>query len=240
MPEREALLPLARNRSSSIDSYGVRALTTAKPDGDLRIDGDPEVLVTRRRAVVDLPWVWLRQVHGADVVVVDDGNRASACGTEADALVTATRGVALAVHTADCSPVVFSDVEGSIIGVAHAGWRGLHAGVIEATVAAMRALGADGIFGVLGPCIRSECYEFGAADLDALVAAYGPSLRSETTAGTPALDMIAGVEHAARGCGIDLFVSSDGTCTSCDADRWFSHRARGETGRMATVVWIEP
>lgn len=214
-------------------------LTTTRADGDLRIDEDPATLAERRRGVVDRPWVWLRQVHGATVVIVDEADDAApaATGAEADALVTSRADVALAVHTADCGPVVFDSDEG-VIGVAHAGWRGLEAGVIDATVDAMRGLGATRIDGWLGPCIGPECYEFGAIDLDRLATRFGDDVRARTAAGAPALDLRSAVRLAAARAGVS--VAGEPVCTACDPEgRYFSHRARAETARMATVVWRE-
>ena len=95
---------------------------------------------------------------------------------------SATPGCALAVLTADCAPVALASPEG-VFGVAHAGWRGLVAGVLERTVDAMRALGATEIGAVLGPCIRAECYEFGPADLDRVAARLGDGVRATTAVG---------------------------------------------------------
>jgi copper oxidase (laccase) domain-containing protein len=144
---------------------------TGRAEGDMGHGGAfvaevrPDV-EARRRAVVDLPWTWLRQVHGATVVRV--GAPGGGAGTRADAAVTDRPGCAIAVLTADCAPVALASDEG-VIGVAHAGWRGLAAGVIEATVDEMRALGATRIFAAVGPCIRAGCYEFGPAELDEVV-----------------------------------------------------------------------
>jgi YfiH family protein len=193
------------------------------------------VLADRRRAVVDLPWTWLRQVHGARVITVTEPG--AGAGEEADAAVTAIPGAALAVHTADCAPVVLL-ADGSV-GIAHAGWKGLLAGVVEMTAGAMRDLGAEHIRAVIGPHIGAECYEFGAADLDALAASLGESVRSTTSWGSAALDLGAGVRVALARAGIDD-VAEDRRCTACadSGTTWFSHRARGEVGRMATVVWL--
>lgn len=212
--------------------------TTTRADGDLRADLAAEVLAPRRAAVVDLPWVWVRQVHGATVVVVDAATIDDVRGSEADALVTADAGVVLAVHTADCAPVVLT--ADGVVGIAHAGWRGLEAGVIEATVAAM-ATDPARIEARIGPCIHAECYEFGSADLDRLAARLGPAVRSRTAAGTPALDLPAAVRAACAAARVVVPPEADdpSRCTSCNAATWFSHRARGEVERMATVVWRE-
>jgi YfiH family protein len=125
-----------------------------------------------RRALGGPTLVGLFQVHGAEVVAVDEpwGDDAR---PRADALVTRRRGVALGIVTADCAPVLLLDAEAGVIGAAHAGWRGALAGVLEATVAAMERLGASRgrIAAAIGPTIRQKSYEV-AADLhDAVLAA---------------------------------------------------------------------
>lgn len=212
-----------------------RFLTTTKADGDLAVTGDPVVLDGRRRAVVDRPWTWLRQVHGPDVVTVTrPGEHA---GTAADGAVTAVPGAVVAVHTADCVPVVL--LADGAVGVAHAGWRGLVAGVVGRTAEAMAALGHPPTRAVVGPCIRPGSYEFGAADLDAVAARWGDDVRATTAAGTPALDVAAGVRRALAEVGV-ADVADDGLDTATDPERFWSYRARGEAGRMATVAWLAP
>jgi YfiH family protein len=188
----------------------------------------------RRRAVVDLPWTWLRQVHGADVVTVQ--RPGAAAGSKADGSFTSATGSALAVLAADCAPVVLTGDGG--VAVAHAGWRGVLAGVLEAAVASLRAAGATRVEALLGPCIRAECYEFGSDDLDALASGLGPAVRGTTSEGRPALDLVAAVEAALRRAGVDAF-DDVGECTACagGGTKYFSHRARRDTGRQAAVVW---
>jgi len=213
-----------------------RHLTTTRADGDLAVTGAEPGLTARRRAVVDLPWTWLTQVHGAEVVTVTrPGEHA---GTAADAAVTAVAGAALAVTTADCVPVVLVGREDGAVGVAHAGWKGLLGGVVGAAAEAMAALGHPPVRAVIGPCIRAERYEFGPADLDAVAARWGDEVRSTTAAGTPALDVVAGVRRALAEVGV-TDVADEGTCTAADAERFWSFRARGEAGRIATVAWLE-
>jgi len=206
---------------------------TTREHGDLHIGGDAALLERRRRAVLDAPWTWLRQVHGADVVTVTEPGEHA--GATADAAVTAAPGAALAVHTADCVPVLL-EADG-VVGAAHAGWRGLHGGVLERTVAAMRALGAGDVTAHVGPHIRSRCYEFGAAELDEVAARLGDAVRAETAWGTPALDLAAGVRAALAPLGVD--VVDHGGCTACEPDRWFSHRARADAGRQAGVISLQ-
>lgn len=203
---------------------------TGRSDGDVG-PGAGAAGEHRRRGVHDGPWAWLRQVHGARVHVVDAPG--SVQGADGDALVTATPGAALAVFTADCAPVAMASPEG-VVGIAHAGWRGLDAGVIESTVGSMRALGASRVDAALGPCIRPGCYEFGAEELDRLAERFGPTVRSQTRAGRPAFDLPAAVSVALERCGAELVLDA-AECTAC-SDAWFSHRARGDAARQATVV----
>jgi len=195
------------------------------------VEVEPDV-AARRRAVVDLPWTWLRQVHGADVVHVQGPG--DGAGTRADAAVTADAGCALAVLTADCAPVALASPEG-VVGVAHAGWMGLLAGVVERAVERMRALGATDVAAVIGPCIRPECYEFGTEHLDRVVARLGDGVLATSVSGAPALDVPAAVRSALATAGVDD-VDDVGRCTACDPG-WFSWRARQETARQAVVVW---
>lgn len=166
------------------------------------------------------------------VVASEPGQHA---GATADAIVTATPGVAVAVHAADCAPVFFDG--GGAIGVAHAGWRGLVGGVLEATVASMEDLGHRPASARIGPCIRARCYEFGSQELNEVAGVYGPAVRQTTAWGAPALDLAAGVRLACERLGV--VVIDDGTCTACSPRHW-SHRARADTARQALVAWIGP
>ncbi|MCA1693060.1 MAG: polyphenol oxidase family protein [Actinobacteria bacterium] len=214
-----------------------RVVFTGRTEGDLGHGGAyvhevrPDV-AERRRAVVDLPWTWLRQVHGDRVVRVDAPG--AGAGEAADAAVTRQSGAALAVLTADCAPVALASDEG-VIGVVHAGWRGVVGGVVQKAVGDLRALGATRLQAVMGPCIRSECYEFGAGDLETVAGRWGPQVVARTRGGNPALDLPAAVRSALAEESVDD-VEDVGICTACSANH-YSWRARGEQERQAAVVW---
>jgi polyphenol oxidase len=202
--------------------------------------GDDPRNVARSRAgiarVAGLPaadaWVWLRQVHGADVL-----DASAPTGTpppEADAAVTATRGLPLAIVTADCAPIVIAN-DGAIA-VVHAGHRGLANGVIDAAVADVRATGTGDVRAFLGPCIHAGRYEFGVADLAPLVEQYGTAVAGRTDDGTPALDIPAAVRIALERLGVTTLHDSD-VCTSATRS-YFSHRRDGSTGRQVTVAML--
>jgi polyphenol oxidase len=214
-------------------------LTSTRADGDFAVTaGPPMDRAARQRRLVDLPWAEVRQVHGARVVDVGhpvDGYRE----VEADALVTARWGFVLAVRTADCAPVFLAGAAGGPVGLAHAGWQGIEAGVVEATVEALRSLGADRIEARIGPCIEGACYEFGAVDLDRLADRYGSVVRCVTRSGTPGLSVVAAITMACERLGVPVAGPAP-PCTACAADRYWSHRARGEAERMISAIWREP
>lgn len=247
-PDDRPRLGGAASRPALAREWGAHYRTTRREHGDFAIDGDPEVLDEARRRIIGLPWVWLRQVHGADVIVVESGREDEVRGTDGDALVTADAGIVLAVQTADCVPVTFTSREG-VIGVAHAGWRGLEAGVLEATVDTMRALGATWVRATVGPHIGAECYEFGADDLARLVRRFGPAAEGRTSSGHPSFDASAATHVALTDAAVDVLpppteaLKARGVrngCTACGAEHWYSFRARGETARMATITWRDP
>lgn len=177
------------------------------------------------------PPTWLDQVHGARVVVVTEPGEHA--GVTADAAVTVVPEAPLMVRTADCAPILVEGGQG--IGVVHAGWRGLEAGVIEAAVEALADLGGPAEALRLGPCIRPRCYEFGPEELDRVADRYGDGVRATTAWGTPALDLAAGVAEAARRLGLRFH--DEATCTACSPQHW-SFRARGDAGRQALVAWV--
>jgi copper oxidase (laccase) domain-containing protein len=132
--------------------------------------------------------------------------------------------------------VALSSEEG-VIGVVHAGWRGLLAGVVEAAAEAMERLGAGRLFAAVGPCIWPHAYEFSSPELDTLARQFGPVVRATAASGRPALDLPAAVGAALGRAGVALLAESQ-TCTHCSTWHW-SWRARADPGRQATVVWRE-
>jgi hypothetical protein len=206
---------------------------TDATDGDFRIDAAQPELDARRRRVVDAPWTWLTQVHGARVVEV--AGPGDAVGVEADAAVTSAVGAPLAIQTADCAPILL--VGAGVVGAAHAGWRGLVQGVLEATVEVMRRRSDGPIRAVIGPHISAARYEFGADDLVGLVDRFGPSVAATSAIGTPALDVTEVVRRSLEGMGVTR-LQSVGGCTG-SSTRWHSHRIRGDRARQASVVWLE-
>ncbi|HET6873305.1 MAG TPA: polyphenol oxidase family protein [Acidimicrobiales bacterium] len=207
-----------------------RVVCTGWPQGDMA--GANGVTDRRRRAVVDLPWTVLRQVHGARVVTVDEPG--GQYGEPADAAVSGIAGAALAVLTADCAPVALASPEG-LFGVAHAGWKGLRAGVVEATVQSLRRMGATRVEAVIGPCIHPCCYSFGEDDLSGLESRLGRHVRATDRDGRPALDLPAGVRAALHSAGAVL-VGEAPACTGCTDGLWSWRTARTER-RQATVAW---
>lgn len=180
---------------------------------------------------------WLRQVHGTRVWRFE---APSTVEIEADAAVTSSPGVVLAVLTADCLPVLFTASDGSEVGAAHAGWRGLCAGALENTVAAMRSAPAD-LIAWLGPAAGSEAYEVGEEVRSAFVErdAAAASAFVATRPGHWLCDLYALARQRLAAVGVHA-VYGGGRCTIREAASFFSHRRDGRSGRMASLVWIEP
>jgi YfiH family protein len=213
---------------------------SGRADGNVGdgVGDDPQVVVRHREALAvaaGLPdpreWVWIRQVHGPAVHVAD-GPTIAAHPPEADAAVTAVRGLPLAVVTADCAPLVLANR--GAVAVVHAGHRGLAAGVVEAAIAQVRAVGHGAVAAYLGPCIRPSVYEFGAGDLQPLVDRFGPGVAAQTRAGKPAFDLPGAIRVVLGREGITDFDDS-GLCTA-ETPGYFSYRRDGATGRQATVA----
>ncbi|MFF4184095.1 peptidoglycan editing factor PgeF [Streptomyces sp. NPDC001691] len=220
---------------------------SAVPYEELNLGGavgdDPAaVRANRERAAASLGLdpgrvVWMNQVHGREVAVVD-GPFAPGDTTAVDAVVTGRRGTALAVLTADCTPVLLADPVAGVAGAAHAGRPGMVAGVVPAAVEAMVSLGADParIVARTGPAVCGRCYEV-PGPMRAEVAEAEPAAWSETSWGTPAVDVTAGVHAQLAALGVtDLQASPVCTLESLDH---FSYRRDRTTGRLAGYVWLD-
>jgi YfiH family protein len=175
--------------------------------------------------------VWLRQVHGAEVV---DGaaHRDASPPPEADAAVTTTPGVPLVVQTADCAPLALATDDA--VAVVHAGWPGLVAGVVPRAVERLQEVAGGPVRAALGPCVHPCCYEFGRDDLERVVAVLGDAVESTTSDGRLALDIPTAVRVALEQAGVTDFVDVD-VCTVTSDDH-FSYRRDGTTGRQALVA----
>jgi hypothetical protein len=220
---------------------------STSPWAELNLGGavgdDPAaVRENRRRAAEALGLdaasvVWMNQVHGRGVAVVTE-RQADGTAPEVDGIVTDRRGLALAVLTADCTPVLLADPVAGVAGAAHAGRPGLAAGVVPATVEAMVGLGARAgrITAISGPAVCGHCYEV-PPELRAEVAEEVPAAWSTTSWGTASLDIPAGVRSQLAACGVTDFHPS-AVCT-LESDAYFSYRRAPKTGRLASYVWLD-
>lgn len=190
-------------------------------------------------AALPSPPRWLRQVHGAGVVRFH-GERAAG-EPEADAAVTSTPGTVLAILTADCLPVLLAADDGSEVGAAHAGWRGLADGVLEATVAAMRGDPAR-LRAWLGPAAGPRRYEIGADVREAFLAVDTAAEAAfvATRPGHWLVDLYALARQRLARAGLRAdHVHGGGLCTISEPGRFYSHRRDRRTGRMATLIWMQ-
>ncbi|MDD3517085.1 MAG: peptidoglycan editing factor PgeF [Chromatiales bacterium] len=229
---------------------GVRAVSTTRAGGVSggpyaslnlgdHVDDDPAMVRQNRRILREtlaLPAepLWLSQVHG--VRVVDAATAAP--GAQADAAVAFEPGVVCTVMTADCLPVLFCDLEGTRVGVAHAGWRGLCDGVLEATVAALDCAPRR-LLAWLGPAIGRAAFEVGDEVREAFRArdaGAGEAFRSSPN-GHWLADIYALARRRLTACGVTA-IYGGGLCTHDDAARFFSYRRERVTGRMASLIWL--
>ncbi|HET8584533.1 MAG TPA: peptidoglycan editing factor PgeF, partial [Casimicrobiaceae bacterium] len=191
----------------------------------------------RVQAFLPSPPVWLAQVHGADVATI--GPTAPPAPPRADAAITREPDVVLAARVADCMPVLFADRDASVVAVAHAGWRGLAASILENTVAAMTCSPAR-IVAWLGPAIGRRAFEVGSDVYDAFVG-QDASARTAFTAKSPGkwlADLEALAQMRLARAGVHA-IDGGGLCTFSDRARFFSYRRDGTSGRMAAFVWRE-
>ncbi|MEC5387061.1 peptidoglycan editing factor PgeF [Uliginosibacterium sp. H3] len=202
-------------------------------------DAASAVEENRGRLYALLPAVprWLNQVHG--ITVIDSDLDAS--GDEADAICSHRANVPCAIMTADCLPVLFADRAGSVVAAAHAGWRGLCGGVLEASVATMRAA-PESLIAWLGPAIGPTQFEVGPEVREAFMRhdaaaeqAFRPGKADRWMAD---IYMLARQRLASAGLAADAIFGGD-LCTVSDPSRFFSYRRDGVTGRMASVIWRE-
>jgi polyphenol oxidase len=206
------------------------------------VGDDPAAVAANRKRLTsaiglgDDGVVWMNQVHGDHVVVVDEPPDAAVDNT--DALVTTTPRLALAVVTADCVPVLMADARTGVVAVAHAGRVGAQKGVVARAVEAMLSLGAhvEDISVLLGPAVSGRNYEVPAA-MAAEVEAALPGSRTTTSRGTPALDLRVGIARQLTTLGVTA-IDVDPRCTVED-QTLFSHRRDNPTGRLASLVWME-
>jgi polyphenol oxidase len=191
--------------------------------------------LAREIGVAEEQLVWMTQVHGTGVAIVEDAGENPVA--DVDALVTATPGLVLCVLVADCVPVLLADPVAGVVAAVHAGREGVRRGVVPAALAAMTRLGARprDVEALLGPAVCGADYEVPAA-MQADVARVAPASAVRTRRGTPGLDLRAGLAEVLRGAGVGQVVH-DPRCTVEDR-QLFSHRRDGVTGRQAGLVWL--
>ncbi len=246
LPASVGALSTLRRGGTSVGPYG-----DGQGGGGLNLGvhvGDLPAAVAanraRLRALLPAEPVWLTQVHGTTVVDAAQVSGMQVKGApEADASIAAEAGTVCVIMTADCMPVLLADLDGKVVGAAHAGWRGLAAGVLEATVAAMRNAGAGALTAWLGPGIGPRHFEVGAevppafAHLGAAAGAAFAPLAGQPDKFLGDLPQLARLALARAGVAA---IHGGSDCTVSDAARFYSYRRDRVTGRMASLVWIRP
>lgn len=246
-PPRVRALSTTRLGGVSTGPYGRADGSAGGLNLGTHVGDDPaSVAENRRRLASVLPAmpVWLEQVHGCAVAI--PGHLPDDTPPRADASIAAEPGHVCAVMTADCLPVLLCDRAGTVVGAAHAGWRGLCDGVIEATLARMQSVAGQGAewLAWLGPAIGPSAFEVGAevreAFLQRATAAEQAATAQAFRRGAPGkfladLYALARLRLARAGCNT---VHGGDACTVRDAERFYSYRRDRTTGRMASLVWL--
>jgi YfiH family protein len=230
-PKNVRTLQTTRNGGCSVAPYASLNLGDHVGDAPLAVERNRMLL----QPLLPSEPVWLKQVHG---MVVADAGQAS-CWPQADACITSRFGAVCVVMTADCLPVLLCDNQGSVVGAAHAGWRGLCDGVIEQTVRAM-SVQPSSLMAWLGPAIGPQAFEVGEEVRAAFVArqpeaavAFAPGISEKWYA-----DIYQLARLRLHALGITR-IYGGGLCTHSEYKRFFSYRRDGTTGRMGTFIWIE-
>ena len=218
---------------------------------------DLAAVATNRARLLKLAGVseaaWLEQIHGAGIVRAEDvlaQAHANGTPTRADASVTDRPGTVCVVMVADCMPVLFCDEAGRAVGAAHAGWRGLAAGIVEQTaqrVAELAGVEAGALHAYLGPSIGPDAFEVGADVRDAFMNGVGAAQRDATAnafvehprnPGKYLADLPALARLRLQRLGVTRIVGGD-LCTVTQRERFYSYRRDRETGRMAALIWLD-
>ena len=243
-PQWPGVAYFCSTRNGGVSQAPWNSLNVGQHTGD-----DPLHVAENRRRLAPAagPLVWLRQVHGTDVYDVDD-HRDLPCPGEisADALITSRSDRVLAIMTADCLPVVLGSADGEVIGVAHAGWRGLAAGVLENTLTALQKK-YDGPQepqwrAWIGPGIGQSYFEVGDEVRSAFVSTDGATSGFFMPAGQNGkwwADLSAIARHRLHKNGVGQ-IDAAGLCTYTRADLFYSYRRENLTGRMVTLAWRKP
>ncbi|WMY09919.1 peptidoglycan editing factor PgeF [Paraburkholderia phenoliruptrix] len=257
---RVRALVTTRNGGVSAPPFGRWHDGADEPGGlnlGMKSGDDPAAVAANRARLLALAGLseaaWLAQVHGARIVGAQAALReaqASGAPPQADASVTDRAGVACVVMVADCMPVLICDEAGRAVGAAHAGWRGLAAGIIEQTAARVAELAggdASALRAYLGPCIGPQSFEVGPDVRDAFLHAAGAGERDATAsafvahprnAGKYLADLPALARLRLQRLGVTRIAGGD-LCTVTDRERFYSYRRDRETGRMAALIWLD-
>lgn len=234
-PARVRALSTTRHGGHSLGPHAGFNVGMAVGDEPARVAANRALL----RALLPSEPRWLRQVHG--IRVVDAAALAEGEVPEADAAVTRAPGVVLAIQAADCMPVLLAARDGQVIAAAHAGWRGLCGGVIEHAVNGMQVPAGE-ILAWLGPAISGPSYEVGEDVRQAFLDADPQAACGFSAGKAPGrfqLDLYALARQRLARLGVAA-VHGGGFCTLSERERFFSYRRDGVTGRMVTLLWLEP
>lgn len=230
-PVADRVRAFTTTRSGGVSEGPWATFNLGSGSGDVPAD----VEENRRRLRAELPAEshWLKQVHGTDIVHLDDWR----AGHAADAAWTDRPRQVAVILTADCLPVLLADEAGSVVAAVHAGWRGLAGGILESVVGTL-PVAASSLHAWIGPSICQSCYQVGDDVRDAMLAGNADAagaFRPDGDRWRADLKSLA----AARLARYRVHVHDAGRCTHCEPDAFFSYRRDGTTGRIGSLIWLE-
>lgn len=231
-PANVRAMQTTRQGGISVAPYDTMNLGLHVGDDPVRVNRNRQLLAT----VMPSEPVWLEQVHGTAVANAD----AAACLVKADACIARQRGSVCVVMTADCLPVLLCDEDGTVVGAAHAGWRGLCDGVIEATVREM-GVAPQRLMAWLGPAISQRHFEVGAEVRQAFCAHQPQAAEAFIRSGGEGkyrADLYLLAHQRLMALGVER-IHGGNFCTYAQAEQFYSYRRDGVTGRMGTFIWLE-
>ncbi len=223
-----------RTGGASIGTYQGFNLATHVGDQAESVSANRKYLVNSLHLPAEP--AWLTQVHGSHIITLSD----SPADTLADGSYTRANNQVCAVLTADCLPLLLCDVDGREIAAVHVGWRGYCAGIIDSALSAFAARGKN-LLAWMGPCISAACYEVGDEVRQACLAAHGIAAAftaADHRSGHWQADLGLLVKHSLNAGGVTRIYES-GLCTFSNPEQFYSYRRDGNTGRIASLIWMD-
>ena len=210
-------MPRTLFRKNLLDGSSIDCLLSEREDGDFSTGQlDKALLEKNRLRLSNNEWNWLSQEHGTGIILLEDGERS--LGSKGDAIITSSLGKVISVTVADCMPVLLMSESGTFA-LIHLGWRGIINGLLNLAIESMKKISHGEITSVLGPCIKSCCYEFGKMEIGRFCEKFGEEAEASTSDGRSSIDLKYCVKKGLEKESIKI-EHDEAVCTKCDPRHW--------------------